>query len=250
MSSPDVHLLTGAYVLDALGQFERRQFETHLGECPECAREVQELRATAAMLAVAVAEQPPERLRSKVLAQVSTTRQDSPADTSNPARPADRMSRRRWVGWLSAAAAAVVLSVVTVHAAHQRDAAQAELTQLQAQYASVLRIAAAPDARGENGTGVNGGTAFVLASHQLNQAVLLVSDLPATPSGHTYQAWVIGGGHVRSVGLIPAQQPGTAIPPLTFGGLIGASKIGLTIEPAGGSAQPTTTPVVLFGLPG
>jgi anti-sigma-K factor RskA len=37
--------------------------------------------------------------------------------------------------------------------------------------------------------------------------------------------------------------------PLRFGGLAGATKVGLTIEPAGGSPQPTTTPVVLFDLP-
>jgi hypothetical protein len=138
--------------------------------------------------------------------------------------------------------------VVTVRTAQQRDTALAELAQAQAQYAPVQQLAAAADARGGSGVGVRGGTAFVLASHELNQAVLLVSDLPAPPPGHTYQAWLIGQGHPRSVGLVQAAASNRPAP-LRFGGLSGATKVGLTIEPAGGSPQPTTTPVVLFDLP-
>jgi anti-sigma-K factor RskA len=256
MSSPDIHTLTGAYALDALEEFERRQFQAHLAQCPDCAREVDELRATAARLGMAVAAQPPDTLRHRVMAQVTITRQDSPANRPSTARPRAAVGGRR-AGWALrltaavaavAAAAALVLGVSTVRTAQQRDAAQAQLAQVQAQYAPVVRLAAAPDAQATTGLGVAGGTAFVLASHQLNTAVLLVSNLPAPPPGHTYQAWLIGDGHPRSVGLVPPTTP-TGSPPLVFGGLAGAAKVGLTIEPAGGSAQPTTTPVVLFDLP-
>jgi anti-sigma-K factor RskA len=251
--SPDVHTLTGAYALDALDELERRRFETHLAECPDCTREVDELRATAAKLAVAAAETPPERLRQRVLAQVATTRQEPPATTTaTHPRPSGRTS---WAVRLTAAAAglaaaaAVLLGVVTVRTGAERDAAQAQLAQLQARYATVAELASAPDARGDSGTGAHGGTAFVLASHARDQAVLLVADLPAPPAGHTYQAWLIGGtGQPRSAGLV-ALDPGTGAPPLEFSGLAGASKVGLTVEPAGGSPQPTTTPVVLFDLP-
>jgi anti-sigma-K factor RskA len=82
----------------------------------------------------------------------------------------------------------------------------------------------------------------VLASRTRNEAVLLVSGLPTVPSGRTYQAWVIGDGRPRSVGFVGAA-------PLGFGDLAGAVKVALTTEPAGGSVQPTTTPVVLFDLP-
>jgi len=256
MSSPDVHTLTGAYALDALDEFERRQFEAHLTQCPDCAREVDELRATAARLAVAAAEQPPDSLRRRVLAQVATTRQESPAGKPVTTPILARAGGRRsdWALRLAAAAAAiavaaaVVLGVVTVRTAAQRDFAQAELAQLRAEYQPLAQLAAAPDARGGTGTGVRGGTVFVLASHELNKAVMVASDLPTPPDGRIYQAWLIGQGQPRSVGLMQPGGSATA-PPLEFGGLAGAAKIGLTVEPAGGSPQPTTTPVVLFDLP-
>ncbi|HEX4362260.1 MAG TPA: anti-sigma factor [Pseudonocardia sp.] len=253
--SPDVHTLTGAYALDALDELERRRFEAHLAECPDCTQEVDELRATAAKLGVAAAETPPERLRQRVMAQVATTRQEPPAPDAATAATRRRAARR--TGWAArltaaaaglAAAAAVVLGVVTVRAGAERDAAQTQLAQLEARYAPLAQLASAPDARGDSGTGAHGGTAFVLASHTRDRAVLLVDGLPAPPAGHTYQAWLIGGGQARSAGLVPSD-PGSGAPPLEFTGLAGASKVGLTVEPAGGSAQPTTTPVVLFDLP-
>jgi anti-sigma-K factor RskA len=255
MTSPDIHTLTGAYALDALEEFERRQFQAHLADCPDCAREVDELRATGAKLGLAVAEQPPESLRRKVMAQVVVTRQDPPGGRPGEA-PIRASARVEGTGWrvrltataaAVAAAAAVVLGVVAVRTGHERDAAQAQLARIQAQYAPVAQLGAAPDARGSFGTGVQGGTAFVLASQELDKAVLLVSGLPTAPAGRTYQAWLIGNGRPRSVGLVGWGASTQA--PLEFGGLGGAAKVGLTIEPAGGSPQPTTTPVVLFDLP-
>lgn len=106
----------------------------------------------------------------------------------------------------------------------------------------------APDARAVTGVGAQGGTAVVVASDQLNQAVLIVSGLPRPPVGHTYQAWLIGAGNPRSAGLL-ASGTNAAVPPLALSGLAGAKKIGVTVEPAGGSPRPTTTPVMLFDLP-
>lgn len=256
MTSPDIHTLTGAYALDALDEFERRQFQAHLTRCPDCTREVDELRATGAKLGLAVAAQPPDSLRRKVMAEVVATRQDSPApraaDTTSGAPGAT--GRAGWPVRLTAIAAAasvvaaVVLGVATVRTGRERDAAQAQLAQVQSQYASVTQLAAAPDARGSSGAGARGGSAFVIASQELNKGVLLVSGLPTPPAGRTYQAWLIGDGHPRSVGLLAAGPSGRAVP-LQFSGLGDASKFGLTLEPAGGSPQPTTTPVVLIDMP-
>lgn len=277
MTSPDVHTLTGAYALDALEGAERSEFEEHLTRCPECAREVDELRATGAKLGLAVAASPPESLRRKVMTEVAATRQDSPDERSTDRRSGARTGtartgtartgasptgtartgtaasrgRARWRSRLSAsaaalaAAAALVMGVVTVRVEQERDAAMAQLAQAQARYAPVEQLAAAPDARGSSGVGVRGGTAFVIASHDRNEAVLLVSGLPVPPAGRTYQAWLIGDGHPRSVGLVGPDQAA----PLRFRGLGDATKVGLTVEPDGGSPQPTTTPVVLFDMP-
>ena len=51
----DLHVLTGSYVLDAISDAEREEFERHLQHCPTCEAEVRGLRETAARLALAYA---------------------------------------------------------------------------------------------------------------------------------------------------------------------------------------------------
>lgn len=251
MTSPDVHTLTGAYALDALDEFERRQFEAHLAECPECEREVAELRATAARLGTAVAEPPPERLRRQVLNQIATTRQEPPVtDRPQAERPA-----RRWGVRLTAAAAglailaAAALGVVVIRTQNKLDAAQSELSQAHERYGPIADVLSAQDARVDAHTVPGVGSAMVMSSHSLDRAVLMVSGMPAPPAKHTYQAWLVGSsGAPRPAGLLDVTGPGPAAP-LPLDGLGGATEIKLTVEPAGGSAQPTTTPVMSVPVP-
>ncbi|HEY4007250.1 MAG TPA: anti-sigma factor [Pseudonocardia sp.] len=257
--SPDVHTLTGAYALDALEELERRQFESHLAQCQDCAREVEELRATATRLAMAVAVQPPDRMWQRVSDRVAVTRQEAPlvppALSDPPVTAEGPRARSSWPVRLTAAvaaaaaAAAVVLGISTVQTEHQLDAARSQLAQAQAQYGPVSQLIAAPDARADSEAGLHGGTVFALASRSLDRALLLVSDMPAPPVGYTYQAWLIGGDRPRSVGLVNSADGSSRSAPLVFDGLVNGGKIGLTVEPVGGSAQPTTSPVVVLGLP-
>jgi anti-sigma-K factor RskA len=247
--NPDVHTLTGAYAVDALSELERRQFERHLAECPDCTREVEELRATAARLGAAVAERPPDGLRQRVLDRITVTRQESPGSRAQGARPP-----RRWALRLTAVAAAaclaaaIALGVVVVHTRSQLTGAQQELAQAQARYGPVAAVLDAPDARVTVGTGTVGGTALVAVSHRLDRAVLLMFNAPYPPAAHILQVWAMGAGSPRSLALV-RPEPGVTIPPLVFGDLGGEKQIGVTVEPAGGSRAPTTTPVMLFDLP-
>jgi len=74
----ELHMLTGAYALDAVSDVDRAEFERHLGECDACRQEVAELRATGARLGVAAAVDPPPSLKPAVLADVARTRQLPP----------------------------------------------------------------------------------------------------------------------------------------------------------------------------
>ncbi len=58
----------------------------------------------------------------------------------------------------------------------------------------------------------------------------------------------MGQGNPRSLGLV-RPNGNTTIPPVVFGDLGGETQIGVTVEPAGGSAEPTTAPVMLLPLP-
>ena len=50
VQSHDLHLLTGAYAVDALTGAELAKFEKHLDQCCSCAEEVRSLRETAARI--------------------------------------------------------------------------------------------------------------------------------------------------------------------------------------------------------
>ena len=86
----DMHVLTGSYVLDALSEAEREDFERHLQRCPSCAAEVRGLRETAARLAMAKTVRPPAQLEQRVLAATYRTRQLPPLGSER-----FRLARRR-----------------------------------------------------------------------------------------------------------------------------------------------------------
>jgi anti-sigma-K factor RskA len=76
--------------------------------------------------------------------------------------------------------------------------------------------------------------------------VLLVNDLPAAPAGHTYQLWLMAPGNIRPAGLA---SPKTGTLQAYLDSLDGAAQVGVSVEPSGGSKQPTTTPIMVFDLP-
>jgi anti-sigma-K factor RskA len=68
------------------------------------------------------------------------------------------------------------------------------------------------------------------------QGYLVTSALPTLPAGETYQLWGVVQGQPISLGLL-GQKPHMVT--YTLAGSIRPSKLGITIEPAGGSAVPT-----------
>ncbi|ROQ59369.1 putative zinc finger protein [Streptomyces sp. 840.1] len=74
----DVHMLTGAYALDALQERERTAVEAHCAGCPPCLRECEEFRATAARLGMASTTIPPAALKGRVLDIVRATPRQPP----------------------------------------------------------------------------------------------------------------------------------------------------------------------------
>lgn len=82
----DIHLLSGAYAVDALDNDERTAFKAHLETCSSCRVEVIGLREAAIAIAGVAPIEPPIELRSRLLAAVSQTRQLPPI-VSEPAQP-------------------------------------------------------------------------------------------------------------------------------------------------------------------
>ncbi len=233
----DLHMLTGAYALDALDDAERREFEHHLLSCEACAAEVEGLRATGAMLGVAATTGVPASLHSAVMTQVRTTRQLAPVpgdEDVNPAVPLLRRARTTSRTLLAVAAALIVVAGTLGGVVFHEHQQVTQARQLAAQMSAVIGAA---DARQIEA----GGVARVIVSPAQGRAVFVGQRLPAVEAGHVLQLWVLDGG-ARSVGVIE----GSAA--LLATGIRPGSKLGVTVEPAGGSPQPTTEPVMTMDL--
>ena len=225
----DLHVLTGSYVLDAVSDAEREEFERHLQHCPACEAEVHGLRETAARLALAQAAAPPAGMEQRVLAATYRTRQLPPLPRDQ-IRAARKFPRRLAI--LAAAAsvaAAAVLGITQLSAEHQLD---------RARETAITRVVTAPDAQVETARTSAGGSVTVVTSAALREAVVSTTGMAALPSGRVYQAWVMSPSGARSAGLLHDASLLAAVAP--------GDRIGITVEPAGGTARPTTSPVAVL----
>ena len=240
MTSADIHALTGAYALDAVSGVERLDFERHLAECEACAQEVLELQDTAARLALAATATPPPELRGRVLDQIRNVRQLPPETTVVP------LHRRSFGQRLTTVAAAVFfvaaagLGVVVVQQNSKLDDSNAQLAQmkdiLSAPDAELVTLQDTPDEGGN-------GTMNVAVSRSQDRMLFVSGDLASPQEGKTYQLWALVGETPRSLGLLDDPTNGDVTQELSdFGD---ADQVAISVEPDGGSEQPTD--VVMIG---
>ncbi|MGI9008584.1 MAG: anti-sigma factor [Streptosporangiaceae bacterium] len=247
------HLLTASYAIDAIDNpAERARFERHARRCPDCAAELRGLTDTATRLGIAADETPPPELRDRILASVSGTRQLSTVAglSRHRARPAGRRAPGTRLplpvlvaegAWLIAAACVVIVIVLAVALASTRS----QLGRTRNTQAAVTAVLTAPDARAVSRPTSAGGTATVVYSLARHALIFTPAKLPSLRDGKVYELWLIGPSLIRRAGLLPAA--GRAGPVLVSG-LLAGDKLGLTVEPAGGTKQPTTTPILLLPL--
>lgn len=250
--SKELAVLTGAYAVDALSGTELAEFERHLARCEDCAQEVRELRETAARLGADTAVPPPEALKQEVMEEIARTRQLPPLS----AEPSSgRILRFPQVGsWatrlaVAAAAAGIALAAAFGGVAWQSQQDLAEANRLAQQAGShnaeVARLLQSPDARLVHGS-AGEARAVSVVSRQLGSAAFLTSDMPAAPADRTYQLWFIGDEGPSSAGVLPPAPTGE---PLMTAMPADARQLAVTVEPRGGSAQPTTDPIMVMAVP-
>jgi anti-sigma-K factor RskA len=255
----DPHSLAAPYALDALEPPERVRFEKHLKGCDRCAAEVRALAEDAVRLAWSTAAPAPAAMRDRVMAAVRATPQDpAPArETARPratqlpphvwgAQPPPRQRARRRIplfvpfATATAAAALVVASLFAVQANRTQDELAAERDRSR----EIAHVLAAPDARASSGRDARGRTIGVIASATEGSAVITLGGYGAPPGGRVHQLWLMRpGAQPRSLGLFESDTP------LVATGLgTSATSLAVTVEPAGGSPQPTSQPIVQLAL--
>jgi anti-sigma-K factor RskA len=238
MATTDVHTLAGPYVLDALEGDELRAFEQHLAGCSWCRTDVGELRETAARLTVQIALAPPAALKNKVIAATSQLRQLPPLiPIAAPPEVAAKKVVRLGVGQRSmlalAAAALAVAGTGGVAVDQYRQNAGSRAVSQQ-----ITAVLSEPDARTVRGAVAGGGQATVVISSRRNAGVVLLHDLRPLPSGRVYQMWLIDSTHkANSIGLVPNGSASDQTK--LIADLAGTAAFSLTVEPDGGSPEPT-----------
>jgi anti-sigma-K factor RskA len=249
-ANESVHTLSGAYVVDAVDDAERAAFEAHLPGCRDCRDEVASLREAAALMADDSALTPPASLRRSVLAGISTIRplppEIDPAETSQPheEEPASATVvplRRHRFRMASLAAAAAVAASVAVGVTWQpwNDQGTSAVS-------AADQVLAAGDAQKVALDFKDGSTAAVYRSKSKGRAVILTDGMAPPPSGKVYEIWLRDANdHLVPAGLMPKQADNKV---LLKGDAAKATGVGITIEPEGGSQQPTSEPIAMFEL--
>jgi len=169
----------------------------------------------------------------------------APAETlAAPESPAQLKSRSRWFSRPIAIAAAAAAAVVLFVGGTFLGSALTGGDSFQEQQASALAaINAAPDAQRATADVEGGGTATLVWSGQLGQSALVAKNLPSLPNDKTYELWYIRDGKATAAGtMMPGNAPATWR--VLDGKMAAGDTVGVTVEPRGGSTQPTTNPIV------
>ena len=247
---------SGAYVLHALSDSESARFEAALAGDEDARAEVTELADTAVELGLSVEPvDPPAALRTRILDQLATTPQLAPlaadergtqehgTEEHELAGPAEERARRRWyaqpvTALLAAAAVAAVIfggvfGVNTVIQGQQASATASEIT----------RIQAAADYQRDTVPVSTGGTATLIWSASLQRSAIVVQGLDRLPGGKTYELWYLDKSGATPAGTFDAS--GSTQSVVLTGAMKAGDTVGVTIEPAGGSKTPTTTPIAI-----
>jgi anti-sigma-K factor RskA len=254
-----MHALVGAYVMDAVSEADRAEFERHLPACEQCREDVRGLREATARLASAAAVQPRPGLREQTLQAASRIRQLSPVIAGQAGRPGRRPSGslagwRRFgrpagtgrLPWLArlAAGTAVVLAVTAVVLGLHMSQMQTSLSAAQRRDNSIAAIMGAHDAVTFTAHVSTGGTATVVMSHRAHALVFITNGLATLPASKTYELWLMGPGGATSAGMLPPGPRGMMV----VDRLRAGEHLGLTVEPAGGASRPSMPPVIMMGL--
>lgn len=269
-----------AYAVGALDADERRAFEEHLASCEQCAAELAALRKVTTGLAMSVEPMaPPADLKARTIAratgQPQAVRRDTPA-----AAPVGTIVHTRTptmgrspLAWLAAAAGIAIAIGAGIYswslrselravqqladdASTQADRLRAQLLNVRqdnAKLTQTLGILGAPDVvrvdlKGQGDAAAS--TAQVYWSASRGVLLMNAANMPALDAGRVFELWAIPpgtGAAPQAAGLFKVDAVGfvtiVAPPPSLFPA---ADAFAITVEPTGGSAQPTM-PIVLVG---
>jgi len=253
-----LHTLLGAYVLDAVPPEDRVAFERHLCGCLACREEVRGMREATARLGAAAAVEPRPELRERTLLAATRLRQAPPAAAELSAPPSGlsrwlpgrHAARLRWSGWLAVTAAvAAVFAAAAIGLGFHLGSMQNRLSAADQRDHEIAMVLGATDAVRLTADVRTGGTATVVMSHRAGSLVFIARRLSALPASRGYELWLMGPSGERPAGMLPPSHAGMS-GPIVVRDLRAGDQVAVTVEPAAGSPQPTSAPILSVGLGG
>lgn len=269
-TNDDSRMNTGAFALGALSPDELERFLAAAESDPELAAEADGLSATAVLLGLASTPvEPSAKLKVDLMAAIASTPQlpretagssvaagvaaPSASDTIEDARPqpaeagaAEQKARTRWFARpatiLVSAAAAIGLFVGGGFVGSALTGDTPVVVDQQA--AGLAQIYAASDVQSVRSEVDGGGVATLVWSGELGRSAVVVDGLAPLPSGSVYEAWYINDAGAAPAGTFDATGAHKTSWHLLDGTMSAGDTVGVTVEPAGGSKTPTTTPIV------
>jgi len=246
-----------SYLLGALSPGERADLEYHLGGCAECQAELLWLEPAREKLVEHVKQvEPSPNLKRNLMAAVAADLEENPAmapdEDSGPAvdtasapvtvadgrgpemqKNAFKPRKRSWLGQLlrpailGSMAAVLFAGVILGYAVNDGDSGGSNAPVV----AKVLP--GKPNAGNADATMVVYG----------NSGTLKMTNLKKLNDGEVYQAWVQKGQSIEpTASLFTPNRSGTAT--TSIPDLNGVDVVMVSVEPKGGSEQPTTAPIL------
>ena len=241
MTHSEMDELYELYLLGVLEYAEAAEIQEHLNrKCEYCLAHIRESSAVVASFAsLAEVTPPPPELRERVL---------------SVAIPARKKTSPLWASAFALACAATI--AVTVWGVSERGTVERTLQRLEdvSRQRNELRSALAILSESDTRTVAFGGQQAgphgrVFLSH--NGGVVFVGGkLPALASGKTFQLWLVPAkGNPQSAGLFTPNNEGISVNVLAQSINPAAyAAVAVSVEPDGGSPQPTTKPIIVVPL--
>jgi anti-sigma-K factor RskA len=217
--------------------------DRHLRDCAACRLAFAELADAVAGLeqhaAASSTLEPRAGDRAALLAAARQQPQRSTAEAPAPTRRQRRRPAPSWLGAAVASLACLLLVVMVVDRERRIDSLERRLDKAKGDQVAVLRGASINDLDVGGPFGDSRGQVAL----QGDAGIVAFRDVPAPPEGMVWQLWTIDSDdRIRSLGIIDAERR-RAILPIEGVDPEEVERIIVTVEPAGGSDEPTAEEV-------
>ncbi|MGF1470450.1 MAG: anti-sigma factor domain-containing protein [Rubrobacteraceae bacterium] len=235
--------LKEAFAVGALTEDERREVEDYLNLHPELRQEVEHLSSLAHVLALSPTEHKPSpELRENILEIVESEASEAHGGTP---RESSWTNLREYVSLQRIALGAAAVLVVVLFA--WNILLQGEIQGLQGEVQALQSELQQRETFAMQGSAEAGNARAEVVEVEGLQSVIVAQDLPRIPEDKVLQIWVIEDGTPQSAGTFSSGDETIAAP--IRDSLNNAEAVAITIEPSGGSDQPTTEPLLQTSIP-